>query len=411
MVTAMAGSLETVVLAQAASLLSGGMLLRERRATSMPRSESQSSIGNCFREQLQSLRMVGAVSLFCLVLASALLSSLAGSSSLETIEATLRNSYRPERSELVVGDGSILGVAAVVLVFVGCGAQLGLVPLQGVLSSGFEAAPAGVTAVTVAIQRLQAMVVVWKLTVVTMPGFESTVQVVCVVLGAVSSLMGAVLACRSESLRGLAGNFWMSWGGIVLVALACGVTSAEAVQGTPEQAWQFPSGIEAGVLALLTSTIAVGMLLACDRWLAPEDRHVDFMEDLTGLGKQQGPVAFAVTCSLLTLCAIPPLPGFWCTVLLAGNAFLPGVESTQGPSLVPDASVVAAMVVVLVSLLLLTSRAARLLSLMYQHEPIRRLVLRGGHLAVGGAIVASACLVWIGLFPGRLLALLHELPL
>ena len=30
------------------------------------------------------------------------------------------------------------------------------------------------------------------------------------------------------------------------------------------------------------------------------------------------------------------MPGFWCVTFIAGNAFLPGVESAEGPSLVPD---------------------------------------------------------------------------
>ncbi len=409
-VSVWAGTLETLLLVHAASLLAAGKLLAETRPAFVSNRECvRNHRYRRFVEQFQSQRVVGVVSLFCVATAFALLGGLAGSSSLETITTTLRESYRPGHADLLVGDGSVLGIAAAVLLFVGTAASFGLFPMHAVLMNGFVLSPAGIAGTTSILQRVQAAVVLWKVAVVAMPGFESTVLLLCVVFGAASCMGGSILACRSESLRGLAGSFWISWGGVSLVAAATGLTSV--APSDARTAWQFPTGLETAVFSLLTSAVAVAMLLACDHWLTREDRSVDFAEDVTGLGQQHGAMASAIGCSLLAMCAIPPLPGFWCVMFVTGNAFRPGVESTQGPSLVPDASIMFATVLLLISLLLLSARAVHVLSLVFLHEPIRRFEIPGRRVSAWGSLAAVGLLLWTGLNVGTLFAWIHRLPL
>ena len=409
-ITAMAGSLETMLLAHAVSLLACGLLLQESRPNAPTQIEDvKQTRYRLLHGQMQSRRTVGALSFVCVALAFALLTGLAGSSSLESIEATLRASYRPELADLIVGDGSIVGVAAAVLLFVGCAAQFGLFPMHGILMNGFETAPSGIAGITAVLQRLQVAIILWKVAAVAMSGFEAPVQLLCLVFGTASCLSGAVLVRRSESLRSLAGNFWLTWGGVALVAAATELMTKHPA--SPGIVWQFPTGMETAAFSMLISGVAVGMLLACERWLALENRSVDFVEDATGLGQQHGLVAFATSCSLLTLCAIPPLPGFWCVTFIAGNAFLPGVESTEGPSLVPDASVLVALGLLFVSLAIVATKSTRLLSLMFHHEPIRRFELRRRGMSVGVSMVVACVLLWAGMNAGTMLAWLHELSL
>ena len=409
-ISVMAESLETLLLVHAASLLSTARLLSETRPAPASNLDTvRRSWHRRLAEHFQSQRTVGMMSLFCVATGFALLGSLAGSSTLETIQTTLRESYRPERADLLVGSGSILGSATCVLLFAGTAASFGMFPLHGVLMNGFESAPAGITGPTVLLQRLQASVVLWKTAIVAMPGFESTVLLLCVVFGAASCIGGSLLACRTESLRGFTGNCWITWGGVVLIAAAAGLTAQ-----TPqhhEAVWQFPSGLEIAAFSLLISAIAVVMLLTCDCWLTLENRGVDFAEDVTGLGKRHSAMAAAIGCALLTMCAIPPLPGFWCAVFITGNAFLPGVESTQGPSLVPDASILAAVVLLLLSLLVLSARAVHFLSLLFLHEPIRRFEIAGRSIPALLSLTAVGLLLWAGLNVGTLFAWLHQLPL
>ena len=196
-ISVMAESLETLLLVHAASLLSTARLLSETRPAPASNLDTvRRSWHRRLAEHFQSQRTVGMMSLFCVATGFALLGSLAGSSTLETIQTTLRESYRPERADLLVGSGSILGSATCVLLFAGTAASFGTFPLHGVLMNGFESAPAGITGPTVLLQRLQASVVLWKTAIVAMPGFESTVLLLCVVFGAASCIGGSLLACR-----------------------------------------------------------------------------------------------------------------------------------------------------------------------------------------------------------------------
>ncbi|NQV24827.1 MAG: hypothetical protein HQ518_10710 [Rhodopirellula sp.] len=404
----MADSLETVFLASAASLLGAGNLLREdRSARRSNEAEVERSRVQLLAGQLQSRRTVGFFSGFCVATAFVFLGSLAGSSSLETIRTTLQESYRPERADLLVGDGSVLGVTAIVLLFAGCASAFGLFPMHGVVLNGFESSHASIAATTAVLQRFQASIVLWKVTVVAMPGFESTIQLMCIVFGTASCLSGSILACRGESLRGLAGNLWMTWGGVVLVAAATGMTSQPPA--VSETLWQFPSGLATALFSLLISSFAMCLLLTCERWLFSGAQSADFPEDVTGLGRQHGVVAFAVGCSLLTLSVVPPLPGFWCAVFITGNAFLPGVESAEGAALIPEASVLTALLLLLISMLIVAARSVHFLSLMFHHEPIRRFDIRDGKFPAIASLTIAGVLLWIGINVGTALTWFHRL--
>tara|TARA_R110002072_G_scaffold179059_1_gene335080 strand:+ start:142495 stop:143727 length:1233 start_codon:yes stop_codon:yes gene_type:complete len=408
-ITVLTESLETMMLACAASLLAVSRLRTKTR------SEEQ-SFDTRLKERLidricsqrQSRQVTDIFSFFCLATGIALLGTLGGSTSLATIREALTASYRPERLDLLVGDGSILGIASIVLFFVGNAAAFGLFPLHGVVQNTFESAPAGIAGATALLQRVQAAVVLWKTAISSMPGFESTTQLMCVVFGSCSCLAGSVLTCRSDAIRSFAGNLWITWGGVVLIAAASG-NPVESARNTPT-AWHFPTGLETAAFSLLASAFAVGLMLAAEQWLSNESRSINFAEDVTGLGQQRSSSAFAIACSLLTLSAIPPLPGFWCVAFLAGNAFLPGVESTEGAALVPNLAVLASAIVVLVSLLTVSARSIRFLSLMFHHEPIRRFDISGGKLSIFIGLSVSGILLWSGLYVGTVLAWLHRLP-
>lgn len=394
-------------MACATSHLAGGLLFCRFRPDQKGSDEAALLMRKQRRtDQLSSGQVVGVLSILCVVSAFALLRGLADSSSLELIQTTLQGSYQPNRLELIVGEGSILGVTTVVLLFAGCASQFGLFPLHGVLLNGFESSPAGVVFVTAVVQRLQAAVILWKVLIVAMPGFESTVQLMCVVYGITSSLCGAALTCRSESLRGLAGNFWMTWGGVALIAVAAGM--ATEPRAATDSAWHLPGGVENAAFSMVLSVIAIAMLLACDQWLATENRDVEFFDDLTGLGQLHRLISLAVGCSLLTLCAIPPLPGFWCVAFVVGTAFLPGAESTQGASLVPDVLIVVSAALVLISMMALASRSVSLLSLMFHHEPIRRFQVTSQRLSASVSLIVASLLLWIGISAGTVLAWIHQ---
>lgn len=404
-----AESLETLLLAHAASAVASGRLTgRTRSGPESSRDSVKRQYSRLLFDQFQSRCTVGLVSLICTATGFVFLGSLAGSSSLEVIETTLRESYRPERSDLLVGYGSVLGIAAAVLLFAGVAVSFGMFPMHGLLMNGFESSSATTAGMTAVLQRLQAGVVIWKVAVTAMPGFEATIVVLCMVFGAVSCFAGSILACRHESLRGLAGCLWITWGGVELIAIGTELM-VEAPSGR-EATWQFPAGLEAATFSFLISSIAMSVLIFNEYWLHREDRSVDFAEDLTGLGRQHRALASSIGCSLLTLSAVPPLPGFWSAVFILGNAFLPGVESTHGAALVPDSSILFAAALMMISLLLVGARSVHFLSLMFLQEPIRRFDVAGRWVPHWIGAFLLGLLLWTGLNGGTVIAWIHHLP-
>lgn len=410
MITVLAGSLETMLLTCAASLLAAAKLrvVGRSKKPSLHPDVRQSRIHE-FRRQLDAQHVTDIFSFFCIATGMAFLGSLGGSVSLESIRTTLLESYRPERLDLLVGDGSVLGIAAIVLIFVGTATAFGLFPMHGVVQNSFESSPAVIAGSTAVFQRLQAAAILWKTPLTSMPRFESTTQMMCVVFGACSCLAGSILACRSQALRSFTGNLWITWGGVILIAAAAGMSI-----GAPtniQTTWQLPTGLETAAFSLVISAIAIGLLLMSDRWLSDSGRSIDFAEEVTGLGHQRAMVALAIACSLLTLSAIPPLPGFWSATFVIGNAFLPGVESAGGAALVPNTSVLCSAIILLISLLTVSARSVHILSLMFHHETIRRFEIGNGKFPVVITLTVSGALLWVGLNVGTVLTWFHRLPI
>ena len=408
-ISAMAGSLETVLLAYTASILSTSSLVRERRAQAVCASNSHQSRISGITEHPSTRQTTDIFSFLCVATGMAFLGSLVGSSSLEVIRQTLLESYRAERVDLLVGEGSILGVTAIVFLFAGVAASFGLFPLHSTVQNTFNSVPGGLAVITTVLQRVQAVVVLWRVVLSSMPGFESTIQLLCIALGVSSCIAGAILIRRSESVRGLASNLWLTWGGIALISVATGLAVETPTDHQP--AWQLPTGLATAAFAISISTVAVGMLLGIERWLFKNKRPIDFAEELTGLGQHEKLLALAVACVLLTMSAIPPLPGFWCAAFIVGKAFQPGVESSSGATLVPGKSVLTAVVLLLISLSALSAQSVHFLSLMFHREPIRRFKLPDNTFPVTIILVGTSLLVWVGMNAGTVLTWLHELPL
>jgi formate hydrogenlyase subunit 3/multisubunit Na+/H+ antiporter MnhD subunit len=87
---------------------------------------------------------------------------------------------------------------------------------------------------------------------------------------------------------------------------------------------------------------------------------------------RQRPVAgFLLSLGLLSFTPLPPLPGFWHLVAMAGSAFLPGVESTTGSAMIPNAVLLSGGSLAVIAVLILSGRIIQWLSIVQHHEPRR----------------------------------------
>jgi NADH:ubiquinone oxidoreductase subunit 2 (subunit N) len=330
--------------------------------------------------------------------------ALGGSTELDSIQRTLRGSYQPFREELTVGTASILGTVSFVLILVGVAIPFGAFPFQFGQLKLFDEQPAWLASWVAIAGRAQAFVLLWRVAVTTMPGFGPQVQTPLLVLAAASAFVGACLACRSTSLRELAGNCWLVHGGLLLHCVATGAGQVSMVRDDPR--WQLPPALETGVLIFACSSVALIVLLLVESSLALPDRRLEFDEDLAGLVRQRPSTGGALAAALAAFCAVPPLASFWGVLYLAAGSFVPQYEAADFDILVPNATVLIVAAILILSLLILASRIVRLFSLMMFDEPLRQHCPAGGvGLIVAGVLAAS--LLFGGLLPGSLLRAIH----
>jgi len=382
-----AGTLDALVVLSAVSLGAAGLLVRE------------CSSGEFIKRA--DLR-VGTVCFACLLCGAGGLLALAGTASLEECRETLAANYQPQRSDLLAGRASILGVAASVLVLAGAALPIGLFPFQFSQAAMFEQAPGWRAIATVSLLRLQGLALMVRVLDVASIGCEDSVQVMTGIAGAATCLAGAVLLCRHESLRQLAANLWLVSGGLAVVAYSVGVTQSES---SPIQSVAgVPDGATLVLTVSLSGLIACVSLLALDAWLTRDGRRPEHFEELTGLARQSPTTSFLLTGTLLASLPVPTLPQFAVLLVIAGLAFVPGVgpdgRQQEFPTVVPLLIVGAAAS----ALLLSGARLIQPLSQMFHHEPLRRFEPANGRSALLVSAVCVAALFLAGLQPGLLLA-------
>lgn len=398
-ITCQTESLATLVAAHAAFCFSASSAVRiESRSDSAASSTTP-------RGPADSVRWLLPLSLILVAAGAAFLFVPGGSNNLTEIASTFHNSYQPEREETRVGTASILGTVSIVLILIGAAIPFAAFPLQFHQSDLFEDHP-GWLVIWVAIAgRAQAFVLLWRIAVATMPGFGPQVQTPLLVIAAVSALAGGLLACRSTSLRGLAGNCWLVHGGLLLHCIATGAGQVSVVRNDPS--WQLPPALETGLFLFVCSSLSLVGVLLIDGNLAPAGRRQEFDEDLAGLARQRPSTGGALATALLGFCAVPPLASFWGVLYLSTGSFVPQYEASDSDILIPNAAVLATTVILIASLLILAARIVSLLSLMFFDEPLRRHEPKGSpSLLIAG--VLSAVLILAGLVPGPFLRAIHS---
>lgn len=377
-----ARTLDGLVILTGISFLAAGLVVREC-------SDGESAENGIVR--------VAAVCFVCLLCGAVFLLALTGTTSLAEIGETLGANYQPERSDLLAGRASMLGIVASILVLAGAALQIGLCPFQFSQSALFASVSGWQALATVSLLRLQGLGLLVRVLDVASIGCENSVQVVTGISGAATCLAGAVLLCRVESLRMIAAHLWLFFGGLAVVAYSCGVTQptvspVQAIAGLPTEATLVLTVTGLGLVVCLS-------LLALEVWLAREGRRPAHFEEMIGLGRQAPGTAFVLSATLLAALPIPPLPLFPTLLAIAGSAFVPGVSADGRQQEIPGAIPLLTLAATGVAWLLVGARLIQPISQIFHHEPLGRFQPASGRwtLAVAGACVAV--LILVGLQP------------
>lgn len=189
---------------------------------------------------------------------------------------------------------SILVVAGLIILLVGIGFELALVPFHMWVADVYEGAPLPVTALIGTVAKTSLLVFLVRLLMELPTDILNQFTPLLAILGVLGVVVGNLLALRQQQLMRLLGYSTIAHFGYVLLALSCGTTVGYQAALYYGLAYAF---MGMAVFAVL-STLPGG------------DRHTTIGE-CEGLARRHPWMALAMATGLLSLAGLPPTGGFF----------------------------------------------------------------------------------------------------
>ena len=201
-----------------------------------------------------------------------------------------------------LGDG-VRGVAFVLLL-IGFGTKVGMVPFQGWLPVGHAAAPGASSATLSGIAINAGFYGLWRIVFQTLGPVSLWWGELVLIVGSFSALVGILYAIAQDDLKRFLGFSTIEHAGIVLIGF--GVALVGRAAGEPKLA---AAGLLAATLHVIAHALSKTLaFLDADR-VARAARTRE-LGPLGGLGRMLPRTAVGFGVATLTLAAIPPLGGF-----------------------------------------------------------------------------------------------------
>jgi hydrogenase-4 component B len=213
--------------------------------------------------------------------------------------------------------GSGMRAAVFVLLLVGFGTKVGLLPFQAPIPPGYAATP-GAVAATVSLALTAGFYGLWRLVFGVLGADRLWEGELVLMLGAVGGLVGILYAIGQDELKRFLGFSSVEHAGIVL--LGFGVAIVGRATGEPKLA---AAGLLAATLHVLMHALAKTLaFLGADRVRCAAGTTE--LTPLGGLARRLPRTAAGFGLAVLTLAAIPPFGGFvseWFTLEALLQAF------------------------------------------------------------------------------------------
>ncbi len=243
--------------------------------------------------------ILGALSSAFLVYGIALVYAATGSLAFDTVARS-------------VGADSRLLTTGFLLVFVGLGFKIAVVPFQIWAPDVYQGASFPTTAFLAVGSKAAGLVLLLRAPFEAAPALTGPWGSLLLAVAVLTMFYGALCAIPQRSLRRLMAYSSIANAGFLLVGFACGTTEGVAA-----------------VLFYLTGYLFAVTAVFLVATLAWRGKETDELSALDGLGERAPWLAASLTLAASSLAGIPPLAGFWGKFLLLGAAIEAGATRPE----------------------------------------------------------------------------------
>jgi NADH-quinone oxidoreductase subunit N len=272
-------------------------------------------------------------------------------------------------------DPSLMLILAMLLLMVGFAFKVSAVPFHMWTPDAYQGAPTLVTGFMSTAVKAAAFAAFARVFLSAFAPLQVEWAPVVSAIAAITMILGAVVGVAQSNVKRMLAYSSIAHGGYLLVGIVAGSAAGKAA-------------ILFYVVAYgITNLAAFGVLAA----LASHDRPHDDVRDFAGLGKERPGVAALLTVFLLSLGGFPPTAGFIAKWYIFNAAIQENLVSL-------------AIIGVLTSVVSVFFYL-RIVVMMYMSEesaPGHRPAVPA--MAMAGLVVALAAVFYLGILPGRLLA-------
>ena len=198
-------------------------------------------------------------------------------------------------AEALRGDVSIGVVFGLVFVLAGLAFKMSLAPFHMWTPDVYEGAPTPVTAFFASAPKMAAVAIMLRIIITAFPGITTQWQQIIVFVAILSMAIGSFAAIGQTNLKRLMAYSSIGHMGFAMVGLVAGTEL----------------GVR-GVLIYMAIYLAMTLgTFAAILSMRVGDRYVETIDDLKGLGRNNGWMAFFLAMMMFSLAGIPPLAGFF----------------------------------------------------------------------------------------------------
>ena len=291
---------------------------------------------------------------------------------------------------------------ALVLIVAGLGFRIAAVPFHFYAPDVFQGTSHPNAGLLSVVPKVAGFAALLRIVAGAMPGLEGEAWQMSMVLAMLTMTVGNVLALWQQNIRRMLAYSSIAHAGYMLIGLAVGF----AVAGDAQSASSI-NGFGAMLFYLLVYAAATIGTFAALALLSSEDRAVDGVDDLAGLGLTHPRTAAAISVFMFSLTGLPPLAGFFGKLTLFTDALAVDAAHADAVGQYEAGPLwswfLALAIVGVLNAAISAGYYLRIVGAMYFRSSINVPDARGGWGAAAATLVCALLVIGAGLWPSPLI--------